>query len=252
MLNILVACEEFGEVRDALRARGFNAVSCDIKPSAKPGPHIQGYLEDTIGHGSEWDFIIGFPPCTYLCSSGLHWNKRVQGRADKTEYALCFVAMMANKMRLARYGGVFENPVGCISTRIALRDDGYEVLPLSSSGFVPSNLFKPYQTIQPYMFGADASKATNLWRVEGVVKWNRRDTIVEGIPMLRPTNRIAGRMVKQKNGKYVERWGNQTDSGQNRLGPSDDRATLRGKTYPGIAAAMAEQWGDWLISQLKK
>jgi hypothetical protein len=244
-MNILIGCEKFGAVRDALIKRGFNAVSCDIEDTEAPGPHIKGYLEDVIGDGSEWDFIIGFPPCTYLCSSGLHWNKRVPGRAEKTEYALAFVAMLANAMRRAKYGGVFENSVGCISTRIAEvyedSEDKYVVLNEPN----PKRGFKPFQTIQPYMFGADASKATSLWRVEGRIKWPRRDTIVEGVPMLRPTNRVAGRMVLH-NGKYVERWANQTDSGQNRLGPSEDRAAIRGKTYEGVAEAMAEQWGSYL------
>lgn len=88
-----------------------------------------------------------------------------------------------------------------------------------------SRLFrKPDQIIQPYDFGEDASKATCLW--------------LQGLPKLMPTERVKGRMV---NGK--ERWDNQTDSGQNKLSPSADRASLRSITYQGIADAMAEQWG---------
>lgn len=87
---------------------------------------------------------------------------------------------------------------------------------------------KPDQTIQPYEFGEDASKRTCLW--------------LQGLPKLTPTNRIAGRMV---NG--VERWSNQTDSGQNKLAPSADRWKLRAKTYAGIARAMAEQWTQHLL-----
>lgn len=101
---------------------------------------------------------------------------------------------------------VLENPVGCISTRIR----------------------KPDQTIQPYHFGEDASKRTCLW--------------LEGVPLLRPTGFCEPRIAKD--GK--QRWGNQTDSGQNRLGPSADRAMLRSLTYPGIADAMGEQWGGSL------
>ena len=98
-----------------------------------------------------------------------------------------------------------ENPVGIISSRIR----------------------KPDQTIQPYDFGDDASKRTSLW--------------LNGLPKLAPTQRVPGRLV-QVGGKTVERWSNQTDSGQNRLGPSDDRWKLRSRTYPGIAQAMADQW----------
>jgi len=89
---------------------------------------------------------------------------------------------------------------------------------------IMSTLFrKPDQIIQPWQFGDDASKATCLW--------------LRGLPLLKPTKIIAPRLV---NGR--PRWGNQTDSGQNKLPPSTDRATLRSITYPGIAAAMADQW----------
>lgn len=86
------------------------------------------------------------------------------------------------------------------------------------------------QYFQPYEFGDDASKKTGLW--------------LKGLPWLtiNPAARIAGRWVTH-NGKAVERWSNQTDSGQNKLPPSDDRGHLRAITYPGIACAMAEQWG---------
>lgn len=97
-----------------------------------------------------------------------------------------------------------ENPRGCLSTR--------------------SILGKASQRIQPYQFGDDASKETWLW--------------LRGLPNLEPTDYIQPRWV---NGK--PRWANQTDSGQNRLGPSPDRSAKRAQTYPGIANAMAAQWG---------
>lgn len=83
---------------------------------------------------------------------------------------------------------------------------------------------KPDQIIQPYMFGEDASKATCLW--------------LNDLPPLLPTRRIHGRLA---NGR--ERWANQTDSGQNKLPPSEHRAADRSRTYVGIADAMALQWG---------
>lgn len=94
---------------------------------------------------------------------------------------------------------------------------------------ISTQIRKPDQIIQPYQFGDDASKATCLW--------------LKNLPKLVPTKRVAGRMV---NGK--ERWSNQTDSGQNRLGPSPDRAKLRSKTYPGIALAIASQWSPLLAA----
>lgn len=204
-LKVLVACEESGAVRDAFIARGHFAMSCDLIPTSSPGPHWQGDVMEILYAG--WDLMVAHPPCTYLTSSGLHWNKRRPERAAQTEQALDFVRVLLNapipKIAL-------ENPIGCISSRIR----------------------KPDQIIQPYDFRDDASKATCLW--------------LKGLPPLRSTSRFPGRMVEwpKGSGKMVERWSNQTDSGQNILGPSDDRQRERSKTYAGIAAAIADQWGS--------
>ena len=197
-MNVLIACEFSGTVRDAFTKAGHNAISCDLLPSETPGRHYQGDVRDLLNGG--YDMMIAHPPCTYLAVSGLHWNKRRPGRAELTEEALRFVEelLSAPIPKIA-----LENPVGCISSRIR----------------------KPDQIIQPYDFGHDASKRTCLW--------------LRGLAPLRPTARVAGRMVGG-----VERWSNQTDSGQNRLPPSEDRWALRSLTYPGIAQAMAEQWGS--------
>jgi hypothetical protein len=196
-MKILIACEYSGTVRDAFIKLGHTAISCDLLPTDVPGPHYQGDVFDIINDG--FDMMIAHPPCTYLCSSGLHWNGRVPGRQEKTELAIDFVRKLydSNIHRIA-----IENPIGCLSKR----------------------LLKPNQIIQPYHFGDDASKATCLW--------------LKNLPCLMPTKMIDGRIV---NGK--RRWANQTDSGQNRLGPSDDRWKERSKTYQGIADAMANQWG---------
>jgi hypothetical protein len=92
---------------------------------------------------------------------------------------------------------------------------------------ISSRIRKPDQIIHPWMFGHDASKATCLW--------------LKGLPPLRPTSVVEPRIV---NGR--KRWGNQTDSGQNRLSPSPDRWKIRSETYSGVAQAMAEQWGFFL------
>lgn len=89
---------------------------------------------------------------------------------------------------------------------------------------ISTRIRKPDQIIQPYQFGHDASKSTCLW--------------LNGLLPLRPTKWVEPRIVDGK-----KRWANQTDSGQNRLGPSEQRAALRAVTYQGIADAMAEQWG---------
>jgi hypothetical protein len=190
-MRVLVACEFSGIVREAFAARGHEAWSCDILPSEIDGLHYQGDIRDLLGQN--WDLMLAFPPCTYLSSSGLHWNLRRPERAAKTEEALEFVRLLLNSpiSRIA-----LENPIGCISTRIR----------------------RPDQIIQPWMFGEDASKSTCLW--------------LKGLPLLVPTN-----VIKK------ERYGNQTPTGQNKLGPSKDRWKERSRTYKGIAEAFAAQWG---------
>lgn len=99
-------------------------------------------------------------------------------------------------------------------------------------GVISTRIRPADQYVQPYQFGDDASKKTGLW--------------LKGLPILVPTKLIPPRLI---NGK--SRWGNQTDSGQNKLGPSDDRWKERSKTYLGLAAAMALQWaGDARVSSL--
>ncbi len=193
-MRVGILCEFTGAVRDAFLKRGYDAISCDLLPSETPGPHIQGDCLDQDWSG--FDLLICFPPCTYLACSGLHWNKRVPGRQKKTEDSLEFVRKL---MALPVPKIALENPVGCISTQIR----------------------RPDQIIQPWMFGHDASKTTCLW--------------LKGLPELVPTN-----IVKKPKGV---RYANQTPSGQNKLGPSEDRWKLRSATYQGVADAMADQWG---------
>ena len=195
-MKVLIACEYSGTVRDAFRAAGHDALSCDLLPTDVPGEHYQGDVRDIINDG--WDLMVAHPPCTYLCSSGLHWNKRRPERAQMTEDALEFVQFLLDAPipRIA-----LENPIGCIGTRIRKAD----------------------QTIQPWQFGHDASKSTCLW--------------LKNLPLLTPTAVVEPRIA---NGK--KRWANQTDSGQNRLPPSEDRWKIRSETYAGIAAAMVAQW----------
>jgi len=200
-MQVLIACEHTGVVRDAFRALGHDAWSVDLLPDTKRSPfHIEtDALHAAYCHGT-WDLMIAHPPCTYLCSSGLHWNKRDASREAKTAAALQFVRQLMDAPipRIA-----IENPVGRIGTAIRKAD----------------------QYIQPHQFGHDASKRTGLW--------------LKGLPNLEPSAHIAPRYVDGR-----PRWGNQTDSGQNRLGPSVDRWAERSATYEGIAMAMAHQWGD--------
>ena len=149
-MRVLVACEQSGTVRDAFRALGHDAWSCDIEPDHTGSVyHHQGDVRHCIGARCQWDLMIAHPPCTYLASAGLHWNNRIPERREKTWAALDFVRLLlaAPIPRIA-----LENPVGAISTHIRKSD----------------------QIIQPWQFGHDASKQTALW--------------LKGLPALVPTN----------------------------------------------------------------
>lgn len=134
-MKVLIACEYSGTVRDAFIARGQDAMSCDLLPTDKPGPHYQGDVQDVINNG--WDLMICHPPCTHLAVSGArHFAaKKASGVQDE---ALEFVRMLlnANISKIA-----LENPVSIISSKIR----------------------KPDQIIQPWQFGHGETKSTCLW-----------------------------------------------------------------------------------------
>ena len=169
-------------MRDAFRALGHEAVSCDLQETATPGPHYRGDVRNVLGDG--WDLMIAHPPCTHLAVSGARWFK---DKKAEQEEALAFVRLLlgAPIPRIA-----LENPVSIISSRIR----------------------KPDQIIQPWQFGHGETKATCLW--------------LKNLPPLIPTNIVEGRAPVV-----------------HRMPPGPDRAKLRSRTYLGIAAAMAQQWG---------
>jgi hypothetical protein len=193
-MRVLIGCEFSGIVRDAFRAVGVQAVSCDQLPSETDGPHLVGDVRVAI-HAGPWDIGIFHPPCTRLTVAGARWFK---GREQEQADAIAFVEALwlAPIPRIA-----IENPIGVLSTR--------------------SKLGKPTQIIQPWQFGHPESKATCLW--------------LKGLPAL-----VATHILPKPARGY---WDNQTPSGQNKLGPSPTRAADRSRTYPGIAQAMAAQWG---------
>lgn len=199
-------------IRDAFRARGLNAWSCDLRAcEADPAYHFRGDVFSILALG--WALAIFHPDCTYLTASGLHWNKRNHGRHACTLYGLNTVRCL---MDCPIPMWAIENPKGAIGTQIRPAD----------------------QRLQPHDFGEDASKETRLW--------------LKGLPKLRPTGRIVTSDPLDLFGGGTERWSNQADDGQNRLGETRDRWRLRSLTYPGVAAAMAEQWGDWLRTSLAR
>jgi hypothetical protein len=180
---VLVACEFSGRVRDAFRALGHEAWSCDLLATeSRARYHYQADVTGILGDG--WDLMIAHPPCTYLAVAGARWFR---DRLEEQAEALEFVRMLMDAPipRIA-----IENPKSVISTRIR----------------------KPDQIIQPWQFGHGETKATHLW--------------LKCLPPLVPTRIVDGR------------------SNRVHMDPdSKDRWKRRSRTYPGIARAMAAQWG---------
>ena len=131
-MKVLVACEFSGIVRDAFKARGHDAWSCDLLPTEQEGQHIKGNVLDYL---VGWDLMIAHPPCTHLAVSGARWFKdKRQEQADALDFVRALLDAPIPRIAL-------ENPVSVISTKIR----------------------KPDQIIQPWQFGHGETKATCLW-----------------------------------------------------------------------------------------
>lgn len=208
-MKILLGCEYSGRVREAFAKLGHNVMSCDLLPTEQPGNHYQGNIFDVLNDG--WDMLIAHPPCTYL-TNAQSWcyyhpaDKHLE--PDKRRPHPKFPNRRQQRWdAIAFFKSLQAAPIPkiCIENPVPM-------------GVVIAHIGPYTQTIQPYMFGEDASKRTCLW--------------LKGLPPLKVTN-----LIKKKI------YGNQTPSGQNRLGPSPDRWKERSRTYQGIADAMAAQWG---------
>ena len=206
-MKVLIACEESQTVCKAFRERGHEAYSCDIQEPSGGHPewHIQGDALKVI-ESQQWDLIIAHPPCTYLTVTGNRWYN-VERYGDKAiQRCRDWEEAMEFFMAIANADCehiAIENPVGIMSSRWRKSD----------------------QIIEPWQFGDPYEKKTCLW--------------LKGLPKLIPTNIVdvpprktfaSGKSMPEW---YAEAW---------RL-PKAERAKLRSKTFPGIAKAMAEQWG---------
>lgn len=206
-MKIIVACEYSGRIRQSFSDRGHDAWSADLLPSDLPGNHIvcdnDMHLKDIL-YTKHWDVIIAHPPCTRLCNSGW-WYVKKHNLQHETIAASVFFNMILN----APVEKIcIENPVmNCLARQLIRKWD---------------------QGMQPFNFGEDACKDTRLW--------------LKGLMPLNGTRYVKPRIV-YKNGKYFQRWSNQTDGGWNKLPPYENRGHDRSLTYWGIAKAMAEQWG---------
>lgn len=202
-MNILVGCECSGALRQRFRDQGHNAWSCDLKPSEDDSPFHLIMEVSMAVICGAWNLIIVHPPCTALAVSGNAHYAKGKPKWRQREAAMKWTEDLWFTCKANAEMVVFENPVGVLKH---------------------TKMGHPTQYIQPYEYGDDASKKTGLW--------------IHGLPKLERTNRVRGRFVRG-----VERFANQTDSGQNNLGPSPERATERSRTYPGIADAIVDQWG---------
>jgi hypothetical protein len=211
-MKILVACEESQAITKEFRALGHEAYSCDILPCTGGHPewHLQGDVFGFIDQG--WDLMVAHPPCTFLSVSGARHLYNKDGSKNLARYqsqreALDFVArlMACDIPRIA-----IENPVSVISSQIR----------------------KPDQIVQPWMFGDSASKTTCLW--------------LKNLPKLVATNVVDKGEFKEwidkKSGKVKRQATWYYDALINAKSP-EERRSLRSKTFKGIAQAIASQWG---------
>ncbi len=184
-LNVLIACECSGVVRNAFTKLGHNAWSCDLQPSETEGNHYQHDVRWAL-YRQVWHLLIAHPPCTNLAVSGARWFKEKGTNAQEEALNLVKEFLDFPIKHIA-----VENPVSIISSRIR----------------------KPDQIIQPYQFGHGECKKTCLW--------------IKGLKPLIPSHNVSGREQRV-----------------HLLPQSKNRAKERSRTLPGIAEAMAQQWGN--------
>jgi hypothetical protein len=194
MARVLVACEYSGRVRDALRAVGIDAVSCDLLPSEAPGPHYQADVLPLLRQ--RWDMVIAHPPCQYLSNSGVRWLHERPGRMAEMQRAAQFFleCLNANAPLVA-----VENPVMHGHAREIVGE-------------------RPAFTVQPWQFGDPAKKRTCFW--------------TRGLPPLVPTSDLTAADAR---------------ADCHLASPGPDRWKERSRTYPGVARAIASQWGGLLL-----
>lgn len=219
---VLVACEESQAVCNAFRAKGHIAFSSDIQECSGGHPewHIKGDALPLLNGNCDfftqdggfryimgkWDLIIAHPPCTYLTVTGNRWF-------NVERYGENAIKRIADREEAAKF---FMEFVNADCEHIAIEN------PI---GYMSTEYRKPDQIIQPYMFGDAFEKKTCLW--------------LKGLKPLTPTNIVEPpERVKFDSGKSMPKW--YADAWHL---SKEERARLRSKTFPGIAKAMAEQWG---------
>lgn len=230
-MNVLIACEESQAVCKEFRKKGHNAFSCDLLDCSGGHPEwhiksdvlcivngnclfktVDGEIHNIVG---KWDMIIAFPPCTDLAVSGArHFQKKRENGNQRESIKFFAQFLNADCEKIA-----IENPVGIISGDYLLQ--WFPDLCLEYG--LPK---KPTQIIQPYYFGDPHRKTTCLW--------------LKNLQPLKNTMVVEPSIVSYTcaNGKKVT-----FDEYMVKGFKNSDRARHRSKTFPGVAKAMAEQWG---------
>ena len=210
-MRILLACEESQAVCLEFRKLGHEAFSADMLECSGPHPewHIKGDVLEILDKG--WDMMIAFPPCTHLAVSGArHFKQKIKDGRQQQGIDFFMKMVKAPIPKIA-----IENPIGIMSTKYR----------------------KPNQIIHPYHFGDPYSKATCLW-LKGLspLLYNKKDEIKKQKSVVfaeLPNEVNKGEFVTFSSGKRMAKWYNQAAG----------NGHLRSKTFPGIAKAMALQWG---------
>lgn len=233
-IRVLVACEYSGIVRDAFLNRGFDAWSCDLLPAeTNSNRHIRGDVREILSDG--WDFLmVAHPPCTRLCNSGARWLTEPPKRLNPEHYSpeeCAAYQLMDRAARLVfmwdslRKGArLFSDCWNASVPRVAIENP---VMHRHAKERIECYM-PPAQTVQPWWFGEPQFKATGLY--------------LRGLPNLQPTKMLT---PPPKGSEEHKKW-----SRVHRMRPGPERSKERSRFFPGIAAAMASQWGDVLIAEL--
>jgi hypothetical protein len=217
-IKLLIGCEESDTVRNEFEKLGFYAVSCDLQPNRNVNAnHYQGNIFDIINEN--WDCLIAFPPCTHLAVSGAPWFEQKIKDGRQKEGINFFLSLANSNIKHI----AIENPVG-----------------------IMSNIYKkPTQIIQPYYFGDEFKKTTCLWLKNLPKLYHNKqiDLFENNISHVKPVI-IQYNSKKSKTGKR-----NYSGGAAKWYKNKDERSKDRSKTFPGIAKAMAKQWGEYLLQK---
>lgn len=215
-MKVLVGLECSGIIRDAFAAMGHEAWSCDLKPTERPGKHYQCDIFEVLEYG--WDLFIGHPVCKYMANSGAQWYYHPKDKGLPMQLRRPHPKYPERLEDLKNGISFFQRLWSAPIKRIGLENPK----PLHELVAAVGNYT---QVIQPWQFGDSYQKTTCLW--------------LKGLPRLKPTKIVdKGEFVVTRSGKKLPKWYSDAKTGS-----KEKTETERSRTFPGIAEAMAQQWG---------